>query len=36
MRTNDGAWNGSDDTYIYAAFAEEPLVTSGGVPATAR
>ena len=36
MRTNDGAWNGSDDTYIYAAWAEEPLVTSGGVPATAR
>ena len=34
-RSHDRA-NGSGETYIYAAFAESPLVTSGGVPATAR
>ena len=28
--------NGSGDTFIYMAFAEEPLVSSNGVPATAR
>jgi|TARA_R110001606_G_scaffold361898_1_gene515611 hypothetical protein len=28
--------NESGKTYIYAAFAEQPFVTSGGVPATAR
>ena len=28
--------NGSGDTYIYMAFAENPFVTSTGVPATAR
>jgi hypothetical protein len=28
--------NEDDETFIYAAFAEEPLVTSSGVPATAR
>ena len=28
--------NGSDDTYIYIAFAEQPFVTSGGVPCMAR
>ena len=36
IRHNDGAYNGDDDPYIYAAFAENPLVTSGGVPATAE
>ena len=28
--------NGSGDTYIFMAFAEQPFVTSTGVPATAR
>ena len=28
--------NGSGNNYIYMAFAEEPLVSSNGVPATAR
>jgi len=28
--------NANNEPYIYAAFAENPLVTSGGVPATAR
>jgi len=28
--------NGSGDTYIYMAFAESPLVTSTGIPTTAR
>ena len=28
--------NGSGDTYIYMAFAESPLVSSSGVPTTAR
>jgi hypothetical protein len=28
--------NGSDMTYVYAAFAENPFVTSTGVPTTAR
>jgi len=33
----DGAnQNGSDDSYIYIAFAEKPLVASNGVPATAE
>ena len=34
--TNSNAWNASGGTYIYMAFAEEPLVSSNGVPATAR
>ena len=34
-RTNDGNSNASA-TYIYMAFAENPFVTSTGVPATAR
>ncbi|QPZ53359.1 hypothetical protein HTVC024P_gp39 [Pelagibacter phage HTVC024P] len=34
MRTSNGAWNTSGSTYIYMAFAEEPLV--GDNPATAR
>ena len=33
-RDNDG--NGNGFSYIYMAFAEQPLVTSSGVPATAR
>ena len=28
--------NTSADTYVYMAFAEQPFVTSSGVPATAR
>ena len=35
-RTDDATINASGGTYIYAAFAEQPFVTSGGVPATAR
>ena len=34
LRNNDVAWNGSGQTYIYMAFAEQPLV--GDNPATAR
>ena len=33
--SNDGS-NASGETYIYMAFAENPFVTSTGVPATAR
>ena len=34
----NGNFNGSGDTYIYMAFAENPLVANvnGGLPATAR
>jgi len=35
-RSNDVRYNGSDDTYIYMAFAENPFVSSEGVPCTAR
>ena len=35
FRGNSGDINGAD-TYTYMAFAEQPLVTSKGVPATAR
>ena len=35
-RTNNGATNENDADFVYAAFAKEPLVTSGGVPATAE
>ena len=35
-RATDGAINASGATYIYMAFAENPFVTSTGVPATAR
>ena len=35
-RATSVARNGSGDTYIYMAFAEEPLVSTNGVPATAR
>ena len=38
MRVNDGDKNGSGQTFIYLAFAEEPLVANVGasIPATAR
>ena len=32
----DGAFNASGGTYIYMAWAAEPLVSSNGVPTTAR
>jgi len=35
-RRNSGGFNNSGTTYIYMAFAENPFVTSTGVPATAR
>jgi hypothetical protein len=35
-RNTNNNMNGSGDTYIYMAFAENPFVTSTGVPATAR
>ena len=36
MRANGTSTNLNGDIYIYMAFAENPFVTSGGVPATAR
>ena len=36
VRNTDNGANTSGDTYVYMAFAENPFVTSGGVPATAR
>jgi cyclophilin family peptidyl-prolyl cis-trans isomerase len=36
FRYSDGAWNSSSYSYIYMAFAENPFVTSGGIPVTAR
>ena len=36
IRTTDGLQNSSGETYIYMAFAEEPLVSSNNIPATAR
>jgi hypothetical protein len=36
VRTTNGGTNTSGATYIYMAFAEQPFVTSTGVPATAR
>ena len=36
MRFTSGNANGSGKTYIYMAFAENPFVTSSGVPATAK
>tara|TARA_B100001778_G_scaffold235937_1_gene196741 strand:+ start:186 stop:1253 length:1068 start_codon:yes stop_codon:yes gene_type:complete len=36
VRNNDGSHNTDGNEYIYAAFAENPIVTSKGVPATAR
>ena len=34
--TNQESWNYVNDTYVYAAWARHPFVTSGGVPVTAR
>ena len=36
LRNNNDIFNDSGETFIYMAFAEEPLVSSNGVPATAR
>ena len=36
LRQNYSQVNASDGTYIYMAFAENPFVTSGGTPCTAR
>ena len=36
QRATTGSRNGSGDTYIYMAFAENPLVTSTAIPACAR
>ena len=35
LRSTDTLSNGSGDKYVYAAWAKNPFVTSGGVPATA-
>ena len=35
-KSNNAASNGADKTILYMAFAGEPFVSSGGVPATAR
>ena len=35
-RGTGGSTNGSGGTFIYMAFAENPFVTSGGIPVTAR
>jgi len=34
--STSASWNSSGETYIYMAFAENPFVTSGGIPTTAR
>ena len=36
LRYNNGNYNASGGNYIYMVFAENPFVTSSGVPATAR
>ena len=36
LNNSDADSNGSGRTYIFMAFAEEPLVASNGIPATAR
>jgi len=36
FRDGKSFWNASGGTYIYMAFAENPFVTSGAVPVTAR
>jgi hypothetical protein len=36
VRGTDAELNDSGGTYIYMAFAENPFVTSTGIPATAR
>ena len=35
-RSNSAVGNASGGTYIYMAFAENPFVTSTGIPTTAR
>ena len=36
LRNNNDIFNDSGETFIYLAFAEEPLVSSNGIPAVAR
>ena len=36
LRTSAGSWNPNNGTFVYMAFAENPLVTSTGIPVTAR
>ena len=36
LRSTYGGFNGSGGTYIYMAFAENPFVSSTGIPTTAR
>ena len=36
LRNTGGSFNASGDDYIYMAFAENPFVTSTGIPCTAR
>jgi len=36
VRTTDAGQNGNGNTFIYMAFASEPLVSSAGIPCTAR
>ena len=36
MRTNNAVMNGNGEDFIYMAFAENPFVTSTGIPTTAR
>jgi len=36
LRGTDSGYNNGSSSYIYMAFAEAPLVTSGNIPATAR
>jgi len=36
LRTSAGSLNGSGQSYLYMAFAENPFVSSGGTPVTAR
>ena len=36
IRTTNGGWNASGGNFIYMAFAENPFVTSTGIPCTAR
>jgi len=36
LRISSSGWNHSGDNFIYMAFAESPIVSSNGVPATAK
>ena len=36
LRDADATWNGNGTTVYYMAFAENPFVTSTGIPTTAR